>query len=147
MEIHLGSPYTPQEWDAYFLFRWQMLRQPWKQPVGSDRDQHETAAFHIMATTPAGEIVGIGRLHSVDNETAQIRYMAVAPDFQRRGIGRSIITCLEAQACTLGYKKIILNARNPSLAFYASNGYMAIEPGHTLYDSIPHTKMQKPLNC
>jgi predicted GNAT family N-acyltransferase len=147
VSISLHSPQTQQQWDAYYEFRWQMLRKPWKQPRGSERDEYESGAFHLIAVDANSEIVGIGRLHPIDKTTAQIRYMAVSPQSQRQGIGNKILNALERQACVQQYQQIILNARNEILGFYASNGYQLLGPGHTLFGEIAHTKMKKILNC
>lgn len=147
VSIQLLSPRTPQQWDAYFEFRWQMLRHPWKQPRGSERDEHEVAAFHIMAVNTKEEIIGIGRLHAIDSSTGQIRYMAVNPETQRQGVGKKILDALESHACHQQYQQIRLNARNGALGFYTSNGYQPAGPGHTLFGEIAHTVMQKRLSC
>ena len=35
---HLRVPETAEELDAYYQFRWEMLRKPLHQPMGSERD-------------------------------------------------------------------------------------------------------------
>src|SRR5947207_818363 len=39
-----------------------MLRAPWGQPRGSDRDSAEESAFHLLLLDPAGKAVACGRL-------------------------------------------------------------------------------------
>ena len=35
---------SQDEWDAYFRLRWECLREPWGQPLGSERDELEEQA-------------------------------------------------------------------------------------------------------
>jgi ABC-type Fe2+-enterobactin transport system substrate-binding protein len=54
--LMLRSPISPSEWDAYFDLRWQILRQPWGQPRGSERDSEDVI-------DAAGKSLACGRLH------------------------------------------------------------------------------------
>ena len=64
---------------AYYAFRWQILREPWNQPPGSEKDEFESRAIHLAAWDDAGRLIGIGRLHRVAENYGQVRYMAVEP--------------------------------------------------------------------
>src|SRR5438552_17875043 len=94
----LQSPRSPSEWDAYFDLRWRVLRQPWGQPRGSERDSEDKSAFHLFLTDPAGKALACGRSHFNAPEEAQIRYMAVAANARGCGYGSRILDALEAQA-------------------------------------------------
>ena len=37
-EFALAEPRTTQEWESYFDLRWRVLREPWGQARGSERD-------------------------------------------------------------------------------------------------------------
>ena len=139
------QPLTTTDFEQYYDLRWRILRQPWNQPKGSEKDELENNAFHILAEIEH-QVVGVGRLHSVDQTTAQIRYMAVSLEKQRMGIGSKILQALEEFAYKQGYKKIILDARDNAKDFYMYLGYESIAEGHTLFNSIKHTQMQKKLN-
>lgn len=142
--MQLFSPQTEQEWENYFAFRWLILRKPWNQPEGSEKDEHENTAFHVMAVSN-NELIGVGRLHRINTDTGQIRYMAVSHYKQSQGVGSKILCALEEQAFKDGYTRLILNARDSALEFYQHHGYHSIGKGHTLYDQITHTQMQKAL--
>src|SRR5437868_8913026 len=71
------SPASPAEWDAYFDLRWRLLRHPWGQPRGSERDSLEDSAIHLLATDDTGRALACGRLHLNSPTEAQVRYMAV----------------------------------------------------------------------
>ncbi len=59
----LHSPRSPSEWEAYFDLRWRILRQPWGQPRGSERDSEDDSAFHLLLMDAAGKALACGRLH------------------------------------------------------------------------------------
>lgn len=142
--LTLVSPQTPAQWQAYYQLRWQVLRAPWQQPPGSEQDELEQSSFHQMLLDAQGQVAAVGRLHQVDNETAQVRYMAVAESWQGKGAGSRILQALEQQAVQLGMKYIVLNARDSALAFYQRQGYRVVATAPTQF-GITHQRMQKQL--
>ncbi|MFV1973627.1 MAG: GNAT family N-acetyltransferase, partial [Thiohalobacterales bacterium] len=82
--------------------RWKILRAPWNQPPGSERDPLDERSTHLMAVNGARELLGVGRLHFNSISEAQVRYMAIAIDHQRNGIGTLILETLETRARQLG---------------------------------------------
>ncbi len=145
MSLTLRSPETNSEWEAYYHFRWQQLRKPWQQPPGSEKDELEDAAWHVFIVSNTGSIHGCGRLHRLDIQTGQIRFMAVSPGYQAQGLGKKILQELESIAQAQGMKKIILHARENAMGFYTHLGYTVTEPSHNLFGRIPHMKMEKQL--
>ena len=84
---HLRVPQTEEELERYYQFRWEMLRKPLHQPKGSERDAWDAMAHHQMVVDEQGNLVAVGRLYiNADNE-ASIRFMAVHPDVQDKGLG------------------------------------------------------------
>ncbi|WP_169308435.1 GNAT family N-acetyltransferase [Ferrimonas aestuarii] len=125
--------------------RYQILRQPWGQPVGSELDEIESESWHKVIITEQGEVVGSGRLHRVDTYTGQIRYMAIAESCQGQGLGRVLLAGLEQQAVELGMNEVMLQSRENQTGFYVKLGYQDVGAGHTLFGSIAHRKMVKVL--
>jgi ribosomal protein S18 acetylase RimI-like enzyme len=144
-EIVLAEPSSGNQLRDYFTFRWQHLRAPWDQPPGSERDEFEAAAHHLVARTPSGELVGIGRIHFPNAETGQIRYMATKPGFRGRGIGSAIANELERIAKAHGVRVVVLNARASAVSFYEQLGYVVSGNAQTLFGEIEHKRMQKTL--
>lgn len=140
----LKQPETPAEWQAYFQLRWRVLRAPWQQPLGSEQDDLEAQSVHLMLVSDQGEIAAVGRLHSVDSDIAQVRYMAVADAWQGKGAGAKILEGLEQHAVELGVKVVILNARETAIPFYHKLGYTDVAAAPTQF-GIRHLKMQKVL--
>ena len=141
--LQIAPPATAEELQEYYEFRWQILRAPWNQPRGSERDALEATADHLAARTSDGRLVGIGRLHLNDATEAQIRYMAVAQDLRQRGIGRAIVLELEAVAKQRGAHQIVLNARDEVVGFYERLGFEVVGPGPTMFSTVTHCRMKK----
>jgi N-acetylglutamate synthase-like GNAT family acetyltransferase len=108
----LQSPRSPSEWDAYFDLRWRILRQPWGQPRGSERDSEDDLAFHLPLMDAAGKALACGRLRLTAPGEAQVKYMAVDEYAHGCGYGGRILEALEAEARGRGAPKIVLNARD-----------------------------------
>lgn len=140
------APESSAEFIDYYDLRWRILRAPWQQPRGSERDAYEENAIHAMALNEDGRIVGVARLHQINRATAQLRYMAVEEQWQQSGIGNALLGYLETHAREHGVRLIRLNARENSVAFYRKRGYQVTGPGHLLYGEIQHQKMQKKLD-
>ena len=69
--------------------------------------------------------------------------MAVSENYQRRGLGKTILINLEKYAINNDINKIILHSRENVIDFYKKNGYEVIKKTHILYDSIQHWMMLK----
>jgi GNAT superfamily N-acetyltransferase len=143
--MFIRSPATESEFEAYYALRWKILREPWNQPPGSEKDEFEGEAIHLAAWDDQGTIIGVGRLHRVVHNYGQIRYMAVDPVQRGQGVGRAILQELEVKAIELGILEITLYAREDAVRFYRENGYQVLRASHTLFGVIPHFEMRKRL--
>ena len=146
MTITIKQPKTEKEFEDYYDLRWRVLRQPWQQPRSSEKDELEKQSFHIIAYAENNNVIGVGRLHFNNETEAQIRYMAVAPEFEKQGIGTLILEALEKHASEKNCKTIVLHARENAVGFYQKKGYELLEKSHLLFDSIQHYKMIKHLS-
>ncbi|MFM7768535.1 MAG: GNAT family N-acetyltransferase, partial [Bacteroidota bacterium] len=97
------------------------------------------------ARNAQGSTIGTARLQWLDENRGQLRYMAVAENYQGKGIGRQLLQKAEKQAATLGMKSIFLQARENAVPFYKANGYQILEKTFVLYDEIQHFSMEKQL--
>ena len=64
---------------------------------------YETLRDFVLAEDQ-GEVVGVGALHLVWDELAEIRAMAISPDYAGKGIGYKIVQQLMEDARKLGVK-------------------------------------------
>ena len=139
--LEIRIPATAAEWEAYYELRYDTLRRPWKIPETLDED--EADSFHIAAFSEKGEVLGTGRLVPIDENTGQIRSMAVLDKNRKRGLGRALLLALEKEARERGLPTLILHAREEAVPFYERCGYRVIEPSYVLQGVIPHFLMER----
>ncbi len=145
LRLQDGGPRNAVAWDRYFDLRWRVLREPWGQPPGSERDEMESASIHVALWD--GELpVAAGRLHFNSPLEAQVRYMAVEPKWQGMQLGSRILGLLESRALAAGAQSVVLNAREAAMGFYLRHGYRVSGPAALLFGSIPHLRMEKTLH-
>lgn len=144
--VTLIEPSSPDDLDRYYQLRWKILRAPWNQPPGSERDPLDDRSTHIMAVNNTRELLGVGRLHFNSISVGQVRYMAVAVCHQRSGIGTLILDSLEHRARQLGATRIVLDARETAIGFYRKRGYLPTGPGPMLFRQVAHVHMCKKIS-
>jgi len=144
MNLDVREPSNDSEFSQYYDLRWRILREPWTQSKDSERDEHESDATHLGAWQD-GVLLGVGRLHFISPQEAQIRYMAVEQGQGGKGIGSAILVELERRAKQGGAVRILLNARETAMEFYSKHGYTVSGPSGVLFDQIPHREMRKDL--
>ena len=143
--MEVRSPETETEFRVYYDLRWRVLREPWGQPLGSERDEHDVTATHVAGYDEAKRLVCVGRLHAVGTDVGQVRYMAVKESLRGRGLGQAVLDEIERLAKQQGMRTMVLDAREEAAGFYLRNGYVATGDGHTLFGEVRHTKMEKSL--
>lgn len=74
-----------------------------------------------------GKLVGCAALHFYTPTMAEVRSLAVAPDLQRSGIGRSLVKGLEAEARENDLEAIFAFTYAP--VFFARMGFSQVERG------------------
>jgi len=82
--------------------------------------------------------VGCGGFRRIDPEVAEIKRMFVAHHARRTGIGRAVLTDLEARARDAGYQRLILEtgtAQPEAMQLYETHGYEPMEPYGAYRDS------------
>lgn len=146
-ELLVITPATPEEFVKYYKLRWEVLRKPWKQPPGSEKDDKEQEAIHAMIKVSTGDVIAVGRLHFNNTVEGQIRYMAVHEKYRGMKLGEKILRHLEERAAEKGVSMLMLQARGEAVGFYKKLGYIEVEKSFKLYNSIQHFRMQKLLKA
>lgn len=100
---------------------------------------YETLRDMILAED-GGSIAGVGALHLVWDELAEIRTMAIAPDYMKQGIGREIVQLLIKEAYTLGIKTLFTLTYQPG--FFAKLEFAEIPK-----EQLPHKVWKECINC
>ncbi len=144
MCIIIRQPQTAEEFEQYYQLRWQLLRAPWGQPQGSEKDAIEDDCVHFTAMDN-DKCIAVARLQFNPDNEAQVRYMAVSPPYEGKGIGRRLMAAMETQAGDRSHKKMILDARESALGFYKALGYEITGKSYLLFNEIQHYKMKKNL--
>jgi N-acetylglutamate synthase-like GNAT family acetyltransferase len=143
--ILIKEPQTAKEFEAYFLLRYNVLRKPWNQAPGSERDDQEDSSIHAMAVDENQEVLGVARLQFNSPEEAQLRYMAVKENTQGLGIGRKLVEHMEEKARQQNRKVLVLQARENAVDFYKKCGYTIVEKSFLMWGEIQHYLMSKQL--
>ena len=148
VRMEVTTPRTADEFERYFELRWQVLRDPFNQPRGSERDELDlpgSGTEHAVIFADSGEAVAAGRIQLNTPDEAQIRYMAVAESRRGEGLGRLIVRRLEEIARSRGATYAVLNARDEAVGFYRSLGYEVVGVGPTIFKTITHSRMSRTL--
>ncbi len=139
VEAPLGSDLYRQS----LLLREAVLRAPLGLKLTEEELEDDVHRQHFCALSH-GAVVGSVSLRPLDEETVQLRQMAVAEDRRRERIGAELLGAAEAFARKEGYKTIVLNARLGAEGFYVRFGYVA--SGDPFDEkTIPHIRMSKDL--
>jgi ribosomal protein S18 acetylase RimI-like enzyme len=115
--------------DAAVRAGWTYLGELAQKPMFAPEDWDKLVAGHapprvlLVATDPAGEVIGYTAAHPEDGE---MFLLFVHPAYARRGIGRALLSAahdaLRAAGCQQAY--LFTHEQNkPALALYASAGY------------------------
>jgi amino-acid N-acetyltransferase len=80
--------------------------------------------FRIAEDDETGEPIGCGALHVMWEDLAEVRTLAVAPEWLGQGVGRSILNRIETDAVQLGIKRLF--CLTFEVPFFERNGYLPI---------------------
>ncbi|MBC8311015.1 MAG: GNAT family N-acetyltransferase [Candidatus Marinimicrobia bacterium] len=139
------EPQSKDDFDSYFQFRWEVLRKPWGQPKGSERDESDSMAIHRMILDEKNTLIGVGMILLNSTEAAQIRFMGIKGNYRGMNLGNTIMESLELLARKNKSSKIILHSREGAVKFYEKNGFRIVEKSYLLFGEIQHYLMQKNL--
>ncbi|NET43702.1 GNAT family N-acetyltransferase [Okeania sp. SIO2B3] len=128
-----------QEKDAMYYQRWLVLRAPINMEIGTEKDEYEDSALHIIATCKQ-KIMGSARLREISKELGSIAYLCVLPEFQSQGIGTALTKEIIEIAKEKQLKYLRVMTRLSASKFYKRIGF--IETGEPFqFLGIPHQFM------
>jgi len=87
-----------------------------------------------------GKVVGCGALHVSWEDLAEIKALAIASGYQKKGIGSKLVSELENRAKDLGIKKVFALTFKPP--FFSKLGYKKIKR-----DELPHKIWGECVKC
>jgi ribosomal protein S18 acetylase RimI-like enzyme len=139
-QIDIRPVKNQQELEEMFYQRWLVLRSPLGMEIGSERDNHEDTALHIIVMCDR-TIIASARLRELSPELGSISYVAVLPEFQNQGIGTKLIEKLIAKAQEKNLKTLRLMSRINAIKFYQKIGFSEQDNPFDFL-GIPHIFMQ-----
>ena len=74
--------------------------------------------------------VGCGAIRLLDPKTAEVKRMFVEPDQRGRGVGKAVLTSLEAAAKNMGVHRLVLETgvhQHAAIALYGRAGFTQVE--------------------
>jgi len=139
-QIEFATP----EYDEAVHLRYEVLRRP----LGLDFTPEQLAAeyddVHLAGFDGMGRLVGYLCLTPLNNDEVKMRQVAVAPEWQGKGVGKKLVAASEELAKHLNFKRMTMHARETAVPFYLRLGYQTV--GEQFEEvTIPHFKMEKKL--
>ena len=109
-----------------------------RSPFSPDEALEARTAFVVARL--GGQPIGCGALRRIDEATAEVKRVYVAPSGRRRGIARRILHALEQLAAGFNYRAIRLGTgieQPEAIRLYESSGYHRIAAyGHYIDDPL-----------
>lgn len=128
-------------YEAELELRFRVLREPLGLPRSSVTFPFEHESLHLVAHQE-GRVVGCVLFHPDSPGGGRLFAMAVSPALQGGGLGRRLVTALEAELPRRGMVSIHLHARATVVPFYERLGYTVHGEPFTEVN-IPHRHMRK----
>jgi amino-acid N-acetyltransferase len=100
---------------------------------------YENIREFLVAEVDA-QIVGVGSLHILWSDLAEIRSLAISDKYKRKGIGTQIVKALEEEARELGCFKLFALTYQPE--FFNHCGYKEVSK-----DQMPQKVWKECINC
>ena len=133
---------SPEYWATVEL-RNAILREPLGLQVFVEEFEAENDSCHV-ACYRGDRLVGCLVLRPLADGDMQMRQVAVVPELQRQGIGTALVAYSESLAQRMGFRRMILHARDSAGRFYEKLGYSRF--GDRFEEvTIPHWAMEKRL--
>jgi N-acetylglutamate synthase-like GNAT family acetyltransferase len=122
----IKAPKTRDDFKAYYALRYRVLREPFGYPKGTEKDDYEPISEHFMAISENGEVVGVAKLYEKSEGVGHVSHLAVAPDYQHKGIGHLLLQNMEQRARKKGFKIIGTTARTTASAYFERFGFRIV---------------------
>ncbi|RQV98587.1 N-acetyltransferase [bacterium] len=144
--IVITSPKTREDYRLYYGLRYQVLREPWGQAKGTEKDDLEPISQHFMAVDDeTNQVVGVIKLFEKEDGIGQFSHLAVAREYRKHGIGQLLVEKVEEEARANGYQIIGAMSRLTSTAFFEKHGYRITGLPTNYFGTIQVVWMEKSL--
>jgi predicted N-acetyltransferase YhbS len=139
----LEAVYGSSEYRQSIDLRRRVLRIPLGLDFTPEQLEAERVDFHLVAVRD-GRVAACMVLTALSIHEVKMRQVAVEPELQGRGIGRTLVHFSEVFAREKGFSRMVLNARDTAVPFYLGLNY-ELEGEPFVEVSIPHRHMAKAL--
>ena len=118
-----------------------MLRKPLRLEFTPEELQAESAEIHL-GLWQQDALLAVLSLRPISTTEIKMRQVAVKPESQKLGLGKSLVLFSETIAMDRGFHMMSLHARDTAVPFYLKLGYSII--GNPFLEvGIEHRKMVK----
>jgi N-acetylglutamate synthase-like GNAT family acetyltransferase len=122
--ITIKTPTTREDFKNYYGLRYRVLREPFGQAKGTEKDDFEPISKHFMAIDDqTGEVVGVVKLFEKEPGVCQFSHLAVHETHQHQGIGRLLMDTVENVARKDGYKVLGAMSRLTTTKYFEKFGF------------------------
>jgi N-acetylglutamate synthase-like GNAT family acetyltransferase len=142
----IKRPTTHDDFKAYYALRYKVLSEPWGDPKGTEKDDYEPISEHFMAVNEKDEVVGVVKLYEKDKEVGHISHLAVAPPYQRKGIGHLLLKAVEERARARGFHTLGTMARATATVYFEKYGFRIVGMPTPHIGTTPLVWMEKALS-
>lgn len=87
-----------------------------------------------------GKVVGVGALHVLGKDLAEVRSLVVDPDYQHKGIGYMLVDHITSKSIELGVERLI--SLTYEVSFFKKCGFNIIEK-----ETLPEKVWTDCINC
>lgn len=119
-------PTTHDDFKAYYALRYKVLREPWGHPKGTEKDDFEPISEHFMAVNEKGDVIGVVKLFEKSDCVGHISHLAVAPEYQHKGVGHLLLATVEKRAHERGFHTIGTMARVTATVYFQKYGFRIV---------------------
>jgi predicted GNAT family N-acyltransferase len=110
-------------------------------PEPDELDGHDAERTHFLARDAAGRAIGCACLRPYGAQH-KVERVAVLPELRGTGLGRELMSAVEAHAREVGARGLVLHAQASVVAFYEKLGWRSSGP-RFFEAGIEHQKMEK----
>ena len=106
-----------------------MYSEPGANHFGLKPEEVSGKSGAFLVVTHNGTPVGCGAVRLTDADTGELKRMYMSPTVRGKGLGRRLVAALEAEARTLGAKRLVLETgirQHAALALYRATGFQPI---------------------
>lgn len=140
--VHVKSD---EQWQAYHAIRRHVLFELRGRFDYDERHPDEYLETHIPLLLLRGGIgVGTARLDIENDRTGVVRLVAILPEFQKQGLGRTLLGAIERLAAERGLVRLYVHAAPNAVGFYARMGWEMLDAGR--HDPLMSKGLPSPID-